>query len=1502
MVAVFAAVYFAFTRTALTKWIVLGRLGQIIHADIGAEVFTVDADGLVIAENLRIRSRDLTGMPGELFHAKRLEARVDLGRLLLGRVDIASVMFEEPLLRISQSSADGSLNFAGLRVPEGGGGSMSQPPRITLYRGVIEIGEHRATAAEIEYRPLRRVDVAGEVQRAPDEAGDSVISFRQVEPGSMGRPLAVQGRVGSKGLSLSLDSVRLSDLSPETVPSSLREAFRQLGLEGRIDRITFNYLPSGRVEARMQFNGVGVNLPIEPLAAEDAEGRPIPLPAEQVGRKLRLLNTSGSIELTSERGSAAISGRLTGAVEDLPYEVVLSIEGTSTTSPFTVDLVARNFELKSNPQIMRYTPGLAQRRLAQFSNPEGIVDAEVKIRRGPPVQTADGPKAGPIDVSGRVIFRDGNAAYERFPYRFYKMTGEWRFDSNRLEFVDVKGTAPSGAKVVANGWIAPLTETAGCSIDVRVTDLPVDETLERSMGVRKRVVEALFNRGRYQELLDLGLITTEDAAAAARRRLADLEARAAAGEAIDDADSEAQREILARPVFEMGGRASVHVKVQRREGVVGDVAWTDSVVIDMPEAQLVPERFAYPVRAQNIRIIKNDNDISVTGGPYFGLRGGSADIKATADLQKLDDVTLPFAPDVEVFATDVPVDDLFINAIPSRAAAPGERSVHDMLRMLNIDSTVDCRAKIGIVTDAQGRSDIGVDVGVSVRNGFAAPTGPNRVARLVATGLQGQIQLNDDKLSVELRGQVAPATSEPADPAASTPADVTIAGEIDLPTSAEPDRPRPIRLAVAATNLDVTTAVEDLVGVFTPSAGEAIAAARSRFDPEGVIDLSALVVRREEEPVRVSVESQGPEATFRLGDLVLGLRDTAGAVKLNLATGDEPGIFEFRDFAAELVCDGEAVGRVVASGVIGVDGRPTSSERLRLKVTDGRFESALVPRILRDALGRGTADLYANAQPRGRFDADLTLTLQDDGAAARAPESGPASASKPASASAPRRASIFGVIEPRSLAFRTAAGEVTFGKITGRIELPRNNATAGATPTGEILSLICEAPAWTVRADGSWHIDDRGRFLLRTDLGLDSTGVPPDLRAVLPAALIELIDDLKLQIRGPLAIRDTKLSLILPGPDASTTRPEAGIGVKTSGRVSWTDASLDVGIGVSGCDAVFDFAFDRVDPARPANLDLRMLTSRFTAAGVNATDGRVRIASGPDGAIYVPHMSAASHGGRLAGTATILPPGRDGRREYTGELRLSDVRFAGVIQDLKRSGAPGTPTTQVRSEEDLPAGAVVGPPPQLDESRGRLDAQLAITGIIGDIGSRRGRGEATVGGEQVVNVPLVIPLVRLSNLELPISERLDFARAEFFTVGQRVKLEQITVSSASVDLYGYGTADLPNLELDLRFRARNKMRIPLVSGLVERIRNELLTAEVRGTLNAPDINLVGFSATTRFIDRAFGGEVSDRERRLDEIESQAARLRTQLGPVPGSGGRGVPAEPAGGDPDKAGGR
>ena len=271
-------------------------------------------------------------------------------------------------------------------------------------------------------------------------------------------------------------------------------------------------------------------------------------------------------------------------------------------------LESKGFALMQKPQIMKFAPGVARRRLEQFGNPTGIVDAKVTVERGAAVAGKDAE----VEVNGEIHFHDVTAAFEKFPYRFTKMVGEIRFDANRIDLVSIDGQAPGGVKVHASGVISPPTDAAGVDLDIHVLNLPIDKKLREAMLGRGRVLDALFSETRYQELLKLGLIATPAEHDEAQAKLSKLEQDGRG----DSEEAQRARVVAERPVFELGGRAEVGVKIHRAVGP--DSEWEDLETITLADAGVLPERVPFPLLADEVTIIKKDTMATVEGACTAG--------------------------------------------------------------------------------------------------------------------------------------------------------------------------------------------------------------------------------------------------------------------------------------------------------------------------------------------------------------------------------------------------------------------------------------------------------------------------------------------------------------------------------------------------------------------------------------------------------------------------------------------------------------------------------------------------------------------------------------------------------------------------------------------------------------------------------------------------------------------------------------------------------------------
>ena len=143
----------------------------------------------------------------------------------------------------------------------------------------------------------------------------------------------------------------------------------------------------------------------------------------------------------------------------------------------------------------------------------------------------------------------------------------------------------------------------------------------------------------------------------------------------------------------------------------------------------------------------------------------------------------------------------------------------------------------------------------------------------------------------------------------------------------------------------------------------------------------------------------------------------------------------------------------------------------------------------------------------------------------------------------------------------------------------------------------------------------------------------------------------------------------------------------------------------------------------------------------------------------------------------------------------------------------------------------------------------------------------------MIAVPGAMRLVEAGNLQFPASEGIDYASVQAIFDGTEISVEGISLISKSVELLGFGTATWPELELDLRLRSKATRRIPLLSQLLETIRDEFVTIVVTGTAAAPNVSVESLPETRRVIGRVLGFGETASQRRLNDLSERASRQR-----------------------------
>jgi len=1410
--------YWLATDSFLTRRLLLGALERASGATISASSVTVTPFGRIAIEDLSVRAPDVMGQAGEIVRVRGLRAHVNLFQCARGNTIIYSLALDQPVARLSRSFTDGQVNIASLvakardsaslsPTPSAASSVLRQIPVIAISNGIIELGEHFPDTPDSEYVILKQLFMSGTVDQSADDTGASIISFRQADPSlpDTGKGLLAVGRISQEGVTLTVTGIELGALTPSNVPAQSRELVRDAAIEGRVPEAELSYNFAGSWTARIKLSGVALTLPLEAQPTEDLLGNVIPVPEAQRGSRLRLQKTDGQLVLSD----VGMKGTLTGLIQSLPYEVSFEMQGTTARSPWTISLSSKDVLVHEQPEILKFAPGVVRRRLLDFSDPQGRVDASVNISRAAILDAANPP---PLRVVGSVDLKGLTAAFHKFPYPFNNLRGSITFDDNEVVLHDIRGDGGNGSTVVANGTIRPPTDDAEVRVEVRVLDMPIDQTLRTAMDARGqgKVLDELFNADAYASMVARGLVRPTTT-------------------------TQVNTSI---PAFDLGGKANVGVLVTRAAGV--NSIWNDRVEIEIPDAGMLLRALPYPMRARGIRIVQENGIAEVSGGTCYGLRGGSGVVRAILNLDSIQS-SGEFVPDVWATARQIPVDDLLLAALPDIGPDDNRRPLSTLIVPLGPSGLVD--ASIELRDSPLGPEyDIRADITGTLRP--AAPPasdGLPQPVRITVQDFSARVQVTESFVKMDAMGL---ARAMPTGPGAAIGANlfrrlndfgpIAPTNEL-LPTDES--------LRVQAPKADLSLPIEDFVRGYSAKGANAIERTKADLKPAGVaeVDLRIDLSQKSAGDVDITL-SRFRDATLVAKGLPIAL--DAGVPQLSRIRSDATGVRADYVFSGTL--DDQPSGRIRVEGsLLQPSGDGDAMQTTSLRARDITIEQPSLLATLRASGALSVANTLASNEVSGVADADLIIEARGE------------------------QNIVTGTIRPRSLAFNASADDgslrrVDFPRVSGQVRVRPTVASDGATViSGEVEGLALFARDWKGLVTGTWgptREDQAKGTQIECQITLAAPSLLLDVRALLPNALGQAMSQLNTRVDGPVSIAQAPLAMIL-------TPQGQALNVITSGSLALAGLSMDLGVPITHAEGVLDYRFSSEDQPGSGRASITGDFPVLSAANVALTQGRLSIFTEPDGRVIVPKFEARAHGGRITGTIEVGPSPAPlateelaSRRPFDLTLDLSSVRFAPLLAELrKRAGATGN-SIQADNATIEPSSEVVA-----DASRGALSGSFSLHGTLGDRSENRGRGTFTIEGGNILDLPTLVPLVRVTNLQLPIAEQLDQATADFFVLGTQVGLEQIAVSSKSVSLFGFGTATWPELNLDLRLRTGNRSRIPLLTEVIEQLRDELSSVRVQGPIDKPEIITERFSTTREALADLFGQPRSDDQRRLDMI-------------------------------------
>ncbi|MEE8171269.1 MAG: AsmA-like C-terminal region-containing protein, partial [Phycisphaerae bacterium] len=348
----------------------------------------------------------------------------------------------------------------------------------------------------------------------------------------------------------------------------------------------------------------------------------------------------------------------------------------------------------------------------------------------------------------------------------------------------------------------------------------------------------------------------------------------------------------------------------------------------------------------------------------------------------------------------------------------------------------------------------------------------------------------------------------------------------------------------------------------------------------------------------------------------------------------------------------------------------------------------------------------------------------------------------------------------------------------------------------------------------------------RSDLRLDATDIPlahAQLQAALPDALGTLISQMR--PRGVVDIRSTLISIAGGESDPSQWRLD--------GAVRLRDVSLNLGMQLDGAVGEFAGVVELHDGELTRLIGSAALESVVIDEWpLTSAQADFRLAPGSQ-TLHIDNLSAGYFGGRLTGFARINL-GRP-KTTYGLSLSLTDADLGAYLASRRK-----------------PASAP-------SEARGRVDANLSMTGTSGDPASREGGGEIYLRDGQVWKLPLFLAVLRVLHFS-PDDNAFEEGRIRYFVFGDRLRLARVELRGRSVMLLGSGDMDLRTGVLDVRLiaGAPDHLRVPLLTELLEGATRELLQIRVRGTLDSPKITSEPLRGIQDILTDLFGPDAGAR--------------------------------------------
>jgi hypothetical protein len=678
-------------------------------------------------EDVTVRVDQSTSEDSVIFTADTFLIKYNPRSMLKGRLDATQIVAIDPHVRLTENLDTGRWNYQRLvredatptSLPSGDGQSI-RPPEILLRNAQFDYSEIR----DGKFIPRGSMAIEGRLWPGSETSRYNFELQSRGESEGIGPVVSGSVVLNTGQVNLRLEKFKFGPDIRSLLPAQVRKWWEQHELEGRVDIPELSFIPprNGRnATFRVETDLDGVTLAVRPDEWNSREENqriasirgtlklferggfngggfvdtfgvmfhPPPIKVERVSGTF--IFTQDGIEIKQ------VSGRL----ETNAFAGRGRIEGYSPDAAAYFQISSPQTENIFIPHSPRYVNSMPPqvREVYDRFRPEGTCRIWIELNRD---------KAGATPrVTGEIQIVDGKFIFDHFPYPVRNATGRIVIGTDpatgreRLDIQDLRGRGAEGGPnqncyIFVNGHITPFGPTAGVKVTVEGKDISSEPLLRAAFPPETQ--EAL--------------------------RLLDPDGK---GE---------------YPIF----RGSFLCNVTRPEGY--RMHWTINTDINLDDASGALVAFPYPmehvkatlqVREGYVRIVdasmrRGDASLSLNGRVNFG-RGG------------------PATPDLIVKATNVPIDQQLLDALPADR--------RQWLQKIGLRGKLDIEGRVFADPSAAGPTTrpagtggeidhLGLDLNIHLREGSIWPV----EGTFAVSNLSGEMVLTPGRLGIkELIGQ-----------------------------------------------------------------------------------------------------------------------------------------------------------------------------------------------------------------------------------------------------------------------------------------------------------------------------------------------------------------------------------------------------------------------------------------------------------------------------------------------------------------------------------------------------------------------------------------------------------------------------------------------------------------------------------------------------------------------------------------------------------------------------